>query len=101
MPDHVHLLVGADGGDLIGFVKGFKQRTGWWFRNRYMAGSLKASPTSLWHKSFHDHVARLEEDLFQIATYIVRNPVRAGLVESAAEYPFSGSLVWGQDVFTV
>ena len=102
MPDHLHLLVGTGADtDLISFVKRFKQATGWWFRNRYLSGSLKASPTSLWHKSYHDHVVRSEEDLLQIAMYIVGNPVRAGLVESAAEYPFSGSLVWGLDVFSM
>jgi len=101
MPDHLHLLVGTDAeANLVGFVKSFKQSTGWWFHNRYLAGSLKASPTSLWHKSYHDHVVRSEEDLLQIARYIVGNPVRAGLAESAEEYPFSGSLVWGRDVFS-
>jgi len=66
MPDHLHLLVGADAdADLIRFVKGFKQNTGWWFRNRHLSGSLKASPTSLWHKSYHDHVVRAEEDCFR------------------------------------
>ena len=100
MPDHLHLLVGADAdANLVRFVKNFKQSTGWWFHNRHLAGSLKASPTSLWHKSYHDHVVRSEEDLLQVAKYIVGNPVRAGLVESAQDHPFSGSLVWGQDVF--
>ena len=100
MPDHLHLLLGADpDANLVGFVKRFKQTTGWWLRNRYLAGILKASPTSLWQKSYHDHVVRSEEGLHQIAKYIVGNPVRAGLVESAEDYPFCGSLVWGQDVF--
>ena len=102
MPDHLHLLVASDAdANLIGFVKGLKQSTGWWFRNRYPAGSLKASPTWLWHKSYHDHVVRSEEDLIQIAKYIVGNPVRAGLVELSEDYPASGSLVWGRDVFTM
>jgi len=100
MPDHLHLLMGADAdANLVRFVKSFKQGTGWWFRNRNLAGSLKASPTLLWQKSYHDHVVRSEEDLLQIAKYIVGNPVRAGLVESAEDHPFSGSLVWGRDVF--
>jgi hypothetical protein len=64
-------------------------------------GKPKGFPSSLWHKSYHDHVVRSEEDLLQIAEYILGNPVRAGLVESAAEYPFSGSLVWGLDVFSM
>lgn len=100
MPDHLHLLVGADdAANLIDFVKSFKQTTGWWFRNRYSAGSLKASPTSLWQKSYHDHVVRFEEDLLQIAKYIVGNPVRAGLVESSVDYPFAGSFAWGKTIF--
>ncbi len=99
MPDHLHLLVATDAdANLVDFVKRFKQATGWWFRNRHLAGSLKASPTSLWHKSYHDHVVRSEEDLLQVATYIFGNPVRAGLVESAAEYHLSGSFVWNRDV---
>ena len=102
MPDHLHLLVGAGANaNLMGFVKRFKQATGWWFLNRYLAGSLKASPTSLWHKSYHDHVVRSEEDLLQIAMYILGNPVRAGLVESCEDYAFSGSFVWGRDVLTM
>ena len=102
MPDHVHLLVSADAdANLIDFVKRFRQTTGWWFRNRYLAGSLKASPTSLWQKSYYDHVVRYEEDLVQIARYILGNPVRAGLVETWEEHTFSGSFVWGRDVFTV
>ena len=102
MPDHLHLLVGAGANaDLMGFVKRFKQATGWWFLNRYLAGSPKASPTSLWHKSYHDHVVRSEEDLLQIAMYILGNPVRAGLVESFEDYAFSGSFVWGRDVLTM
>jgi len=100
MPDHLHLLVGADpDANLIGFVKRFKQTTGWWFRNRYLAGSLKASPTSLWQRSYYDHVVRSEEGLLQIAKYIVANPVRAGLVESSVDYPLSGSFVWGKTIF--
>jgi putative transposase len=102
MPDHLHLLVGTSAdANLLGFVKSFKQSTGWWFRNRYLAGSLKTSPTSLWQKSYYDHVVRCEEDLVQIAKYILGNPVRAGLVGAREEYPFSGSFVWGRDVFTV
>ena len=99
MPDHVHFLVSAEGeSDLVRLVKDFKQRTGWWFRNRYQAGGLKASPTSpdsrssLWQKSFYDHILRREEDANQIVEYILENPVRAGLATSVNEYPYAWSL---------
>ena len=96
MPDHVHLLLGgeADDADLLDFVKRFKQGTGWWFRNVYRAGGLKASPTPLWQKSYYDHTLRKEEGLLAVAEYIVGNPVRAGLAHEVGQYPYAGSLVW-------
>jgi putative transposase len=96
MPDHVHLLVGGqtDESDLVDFVKRFKQLTGWWFLNRYRAGSLKASPTPLWQRSYHDRVLRAEQDVRVIAEYIIANPVRAGLSDEPGHYANAGSLVW-------
>jgi putative transposase len=95
MPDHMHVLVSGEGGsDLIGLVHRFKQQTGYWFRNRAAAGGLKASPTlpsdrpPLWQKSFYDHVLRQDEDVGDVIRYILENPVRAGLVREAREYPF-------------
>lgn len=101
MPDHLHLLIGSDGDDLdlIGFVKLFKQRTGWWYRNEHR-GSLKASPTgviappALWQKSYYDHIVRSGVALRTVAEYVLANPVRAGLVADPGRYPFAGSLVW-------
>lgn len=42
---------------------------------------------ALWQTAFHDHALREEEDLHEIARYVVANPLRAGLVESLLEYP--------------
>jgi putative transposase len=47
----------------------------------------------LWQKSYYDHACRRGEDLTAAARYIVRNPVRSGLVDNAADYPFNGSFV--------
>jgi REP element-mobilizing transposase RayT len=91
MPDHLHLLVmGSDDSDLPGFVKDFKQRTGYAYR--------RATAKALWQKSYHDHVVRAEEDVREVARYIVSNPVRAGLVATATEFPYSGWLAWGRSV---
>ncbi len=106
MPDHLHLLVSTedDSNDLVRFVKAYKQKTGYWFRNRNAAGGLKASPTtanrhaagglkaspttaSLWQRSYHDHVLRRDEDVEQVVGYIMDNPVRAGLVETFNAFP--------------
>jgi putative transposase len=97
MPNHLHLLLGSldQEFDLIAFVKGFKQETGWWFRNSEW-GSLKASPTRplLWQKSYYDHIIRSDENLRIAAEYILLNPVQAGMTAQIGEYPFAGSLVW-------
>ena len=42
---------------------------------------------ALWQKGFYDHGLREEEDLKDIARYIVANPLRAGLVEKIGDYP--------------
>jgi REP element-mobilizing transposase RayT len=41
----------------------------------------------VWQNGFHDHALRQEEDLAEVARYIVANPLRAGLVERLGDYP--------------
>ena len=38
-------------------------------------------------RDFYDHAVRNDEALFEIARYIVANPLRAKLVDSVADYP--------------
>ena len=91
MPNHVHVLVeGSEASDLPLFVKDFKQRTGFEYR--------QARGQSLWQKSYYDHVLRREEAVWDVVRYIVGNPVRAGLVTTAGDHPYSGSFVWGREI---
>ena len=55
---------------------------------------LCAFEGSPWQRSFHDRALRSEEDVRQVANYILMNPVRAGLVDEPSEYLLSGSLEW-------
>jgi len=41
----------------------------------------------IWQRGFYDHAHRYEEDMRDIARYIIANPMRLGLVKSAGEYP--------------
>ena len=84
MPNHAHLLVLGltECSRLRTFMQQFKQVTG--FACKQERG------ITLWHRSYHDHVVRKEEDIHAIANYIWGNPVRGGLVESAEDYPYSG-----------
>jgi len=48
----------------------------------------------LWARRFYDHVVRNTEDFRQCMDYIHYNPVAAGMVESASEYPYSSAAFW-------
>jgi putative transposase len=81
MPDHVHLCIeGADCGATVRkFVTLAKQLIAF----RLGRGC--------WQAGFHDRVLRRDEATIPVCLYIWNNPVRAGLVEWAGEYPYSGS----------
>lgn len=92
MPDHAHLLIEAPAGsNVIRFVHAFKQATGFAFSRR--AGAR------LWQKSYFDRILRSDDHTNDVADYILANPVRAGLVERPQDYPYSGSLVYGEAIF--
>jgi len=42
-------------------------------------------------EGFHDRVLRDEDDTAAVVRYILENPLRAGLVQGAADYPWIGS----------
>ena len=81
MPDHWHGLVQLGGRiTLSQWVARLKSAT-----TRHLPEGV-ARP--VWEKGFHDHAVRQEEDLLQVARYIVGNPVRAGLVSRCGFYPW-------------
>ncbi|MFQ5956551.1 MAG: transposase [Candidatus Brocadiales bacterium] len=85
MPDHIHLLLspGDSGLGLSKIIQIFKSMT----TRRYRANGAK---DILWQTYFYDHVVRREEDLNNIAKYILENPVRKGIVTDWQSYPFCG-----------
>ena len=88
MPDHVHVLVEGRRAD-ADFLKWrdlFRQLTGYSEKQR--------TGKPLWQKGCWDYTVRSDEALLNIASYIVWNPVRAGLVVQAEDYPYSGSSVY-------
>lgn len=83
MPDHVHVLVTPDpGGNVVNFVRAVKSRTS-------HAYSMVSGGTPLWQRGFYDHIVRRAESVAEVAGYILCNPVRAGLAEDVATYPFA------------
>jgi putative transposase len=88
MPDHLHALVQGTSADaaLRAFVKLWRQRTAIAFS--------RARGQRLWQVGYWERTVRSSEDLRRVASYIVANPVRAGLADSVDGWPFvGGSLV--------
>lgn len=41
----------------------------------------------IWQKGYHDHALREEEDIRNVARYVIANPLRAGIVRRVGDYP--------------
>ena len=88
MPDHIHLFVrGSDAFRLGLWVGQLKQRLA-------KAASLSRAKTQLWEEGFFDRVLRSNESYSQKWNYVRENPVRAGLVKSAEDWPYQGEIVY-------
>ncbi len=84
MPDHMHMLLSP-----------VKSRTpvGTWLRQfksfTTRQHQLRTGEPQLWQRSAHDHVCRTGETAETVLTYIINNPVRAGLVERWQDWPWT------------
>jgi putative transposase len=82
MPDHLHVLItpafNVSLERAVQFIKGG------------FSYQLK-SRSPVWQESFTNHRIRDVVDFEQHVEYIHRNPVRAGLVLEAAQYPYSSA----------
>ncbi len=48
--------------------------------------------TALWQDGYFERVLRRDEDTPSVIDYVLANPMRAGLVERAVDYPFSWAI---------
>ncbi|MEE1887116.1 REP-associated tyrosine transposase [Pseudomonas carassii] len=81
MPDHVHWLIELKSVTLQTLMRRFKSRSGLALRK----AGVPCNP--IWQPGYQDRALRKEEDVRNIARYIVANPLRAGLARSVREYP--------------
>ncbi len=82
MPDHWHGLVQLGQRDSLPLVVNrFKSR---------VTKALRANGTTgpIWAQSYFERAVRADRDLETAARYLVANPVRAGLVQRAGDWPF-------------
>jgi REP element-mobilizing transposase RayT len=86
MPDHAHFIVvpapGFGISQTMRLIKGNISR----HINEH-GGTIG----SVWQDGFYDRVARSREDLNDMIKYVEENPVKAGLSDSVASYPYSSA----------
>jgi REP element-mobilizing transposase RayT len=74
MPTHVHVVLRAHAG-LSGIIQSWKSYTA------KEANRILGRTGPFWAREYFDRIVRNEEDLSRTVEYVVRNPVRAGLVD--------------------
>jgi REP-associated tyrosine transposase len=88
MPDHVHLFERGDHNFRLGsWIGALKQALA-------RAATLSRAKGQIWEEGFFDHVLRSNDSYSQKWNYVRENPERAGLVNSAADWPYQGEIVY-------
>ncbi|MBU8934298.1 MAG: transposase [candidate division Zixibacteria bacterium] len=94
MPSHIHLLMGfANIDDLSKYMQSFKSITSRRIK-RFTLQELAENDFKLWKPRFDDLIIQSERQLRIKMEYIHNNPVKAGLVENAEDWPYSSAVDW-------
>ena len=84
MPDHLHWLFSLrDYRSLQQVVSNIKRRSAYRINQHH-----NRSGATVWQAGFHDYALRKDDEIKDVARYIVANPLRAGLVNKIGDYPF-------------
>ncbi len=86
MPNHVHIVIEMLGShsliDIMASCKSFTAR-------RANAQLSRSGP--FWHPDYFDRYMRDEDHLGRTIDYVEQNPVKAGLVSAATDWPWSSA----------
>ena len=86
MPNHIHVLVLVTTVPMAGFVQSWKGYTAYCC-NRI----LGRTDTNFWADDYWDTYMRDSDHEWRTVRYIENNPVKAGLVRTASEWPWSSA----------
>ncbi len=88
MPDHLHLLVKGttDDANLREFVRRAKQLSAY--------HAMRQGHGEVWGRGYYDRILRHDEDPRRYVRCIRDNPVVAGLIADAADYPYLWITSW-------
>jgi REP element-mobilizing transposase RayT len=86
MPNHVHVVVEMVDSDPLGdIVRSWKSFTA------RKANKQLGRSAAFWHADYFDRYMRNEEHLGQTIEYVEQNPVKAGLIDIAADWRWSSA----------
>jgi REP element-mobilizing transposase RayT len=88
MPDHVHFFC-SPGSEQARSLSSF---VGFWKRGTAAAIRKSGVREFAWQAEFFDHLLRHNESYAQKWDYVHHNPVRAGLVHNAEDWPHQGEV---------
>ena len=83
MPDHAHCLLQLGERECL-------QKTVWRLKSviAHRVNLAVGRRGRLWQPAFHDRALRCEDEIRQVARYIVSDPLRTGLVRCIGDYPY-------------
>jgi REP element-mobilizing transposase RayT len=87
MPEHVHLFVRGGPEFRLGRWVGLLKQA------LTKAAKFSGAKKQVWQPGFFDHLLRNDESYAQKWEYVCENPVRAGLVKFAEDWPYQGEIV--------
>ncbi|MHB9032185.1 MAG: REP-associated tyrosine transposase [Anaerolineae bacterium] len=87
MPNHVHILVRCYEGTSLAVVI-----DGWKKFSALAINHALGRTGSLWQRDYFDRYIRNDSHLFSAVTYVHNNPVMAGLVKNANNWPFGSAI---------
>jgi REP element-mobilizing transposase RayT len=97
MPDHIHLFVcGPDNFELgrwMGMLKQWLEKVAWRYIDSASPAGRRLQKRPFWQRRFFDHVLRSEESYGQKWNYVRENPMRAGFVSEADDWPYAGEII--------
>ncbi len=88
MPDHLHFFVAGPNDFVLSKWMGTLKR----ILSKALPPTDSKDP--IWQRGFFDHVLRSDESYGKKWNYVRENPVRAGLVTDADDWPYAGEIVY-------
>ena len=81
MPNHFHAIItisrqGDNSPSVSSIVQDFKRSSTLEYIKMVKDGMLPPFDKQIWQRSFYDHIIRNADDYYQIAQYIIENPMR-------------------------